>query len=957
MIYRLYTAICFTLVTIFGLASFAIAENEFSIQPTPSYQNAVQDALATIQNDERVRQGIKSDAALKAYYIQVLNQLRHVSLSFSIRDNTYTHDYVLRGPYPKEPTELALKRAEEFIKVVHSGSVHVKRIQVPATRMQQLMKEQKDWVKKITTNPLDSYTEMHQRLQTLGVNASFPELGSIVEYLKLHLQSDENIIRLVNSNSIVGNYWHIAIEYLDHVSSAQFPYLRTVESIQRALEFLDVFHRAHDPTRSPKLYHSDRYDYYGHFLKASVPHHIMIPTIVSLGATDILKARGVPIGFIGVNTDITWVDGFYQTPYEFWVHDINHSRRMWQFFKETAEKKGLSAIEFAKISDLLVREKLIPLIAINKNEDDVTKNRKRLLKVLLFEILHEDALAADVEVILNAVLRPPNLITPFEEMNGNEVTYVMEPGATTLAYAYRKLAHDFYDMPGARIDNVVAEKFRTREGIVEVALRLGASLGADLRREVLEYYVSTDLGFPKDFKSTLEKDIKARPGQTVPLDQVKPTNLDVIALVADLFHQKWQTTTSYFERWKVAQTAFKDGEGINDGKFVNDESGRRAYLKDQNIPENFHQYFVLRPDPISGQMRLYEDIQHIPHRYLTPNNQYENIEGAKVALRLVRRIIERKIQFRNVGQAMAWLTAAAQKQNVEWLRRNRHWALGDPKYDQHWQNLGANLKYNNLNFFKIALDTELGIDSSSIENSQQTLLQEALRRMFAEISIQAKIETQKAFAGEQIHAAWQKRSGYVTRFKRTNAKLDNGHTINSEATLQQYLLERSIPAELRPHFMLVQNGSEVELHEDLQNLSNKYLAPNHQIENELAAELSLDIVERLWSRHLTFKNVESAERWLKSAAQRVHLGVLRRDTNDSVKNPAYNVHWLDLPAINQSHDLASVQAALVARFKFNPASMSQAQKNLLLDGIANLERKIAKGGVRRSCIDLLGTED
>lgn len=945
--------------TIFSLAfvsslfpSLTAAQTPFSTEPVPAYQAQVRSALAAIQGEASIQRRIRTDRALNAFYIQTVNQLRHVSLSFTMRDMTYTHDYVLTGPYPKTPTELALQRAEEFMTAAAAQPIRAERQAVPSERFKFLLDEQKAWVKKITASPLDMYSEMHLRMKAGGVNVAFPELGSVVEYLRLHLISNEAVINQVNANPVIASFWKTALRYLDEVATSGYPYIRTVEGIQRALEFLDVFHRANDSSRSPKLYHSDRYDYYGHFLKAEAPDHIMIPTIVSLGATDILKARGVTIGFIGVNTDITWVDGFYQTPYEFWVHDINHSRRMWQFFKETAERRGLSILEFAQVSNTLVREKLIPLITIRAGEDDTTKNLKRLLKVLLFEILHEDALAADVDVILNAIQRPPNLITPFEEMKRNDVTYVMEPGATTLAYAFRKLAHDFYDMPGERMDNIVAEKFRTREGIVEVALTLGRALGADLRREVLEYYVSTDLGFPKDFKSTLEKDIKSRPGETIALDSTKETTVDVIAIVAELAHAKWQTTTAYFERWKPAQTAFKDGTGVNDGKFVTTQADLKAYFMDRRIPKELQKYFEIRTG-VNGKSQLFEDIQHLPHKFLAPNNQYENIEGAKVAVRLVRRIAQRGLQFTSVEQAMTWIRAAAQEQNLEWLRRNRHWAKGNPVYDRHWKDLGAVLKANNLNLFKIAFEAELGIDSGLIESRQQVVLKEGLRRLYVDIGNQAMAETRIAMAGERIHAAWQLRSGYTEHFKPTDAHLDDGRVVTTESELQQYLRERSIPPQFHRYFRLGDNGGKIELFEDIQNLPFKFLALNHRVENEIAADFALSLVERLWSRGSNFRSVLSAERWIKAAAQSIHTSFLRRNASSGHLNQAFSVHWLELPAAQQIHDLDAVKSALMARFEFSPMAMPQAQKLLLLEAIRNLEVRVASGGVRRSCAEWL----
>jgi hypothetical protein len=275
------------------------------------------------------------------------------------------------------------------------------------------------------------------------------------------------------------------------------------------LEFFDILHRTNKPC--PSLYHSDRYEYYSHFLKESAPEHVLMPTLYSLGATDIIAVRGVPIGLVGVTTDLLFVDGYEQTPYEFYVHDINHSRRMYQFSKEYAESKGLPFDDFLLETTQFVKNNLLPLITIKKSDDEHSKNIKRVMKMLLFEILHEDALPPTMDVIENALSRHPGKRTPFERLEQEKkVFYVMEPGASTLAYVFRKLAHDFYDQPEDRYDYIVAPQYRTREHIVTAAIQLSHSLNLHFENDVFLEYVSNDYGLPKDFRSQLIRDINKR---------------------------------------------------------------------------------------------------------------------------------------------------------------------------------------------------------------------------------------------------------------------------------------------------------------------------------------------------------------------------------------------------------------------------------------------------------------
>lgn len=489
--------------------------------PTPELAALVQQTIAQLNSPDIVAR-TDQDLALRALRIQTLNHLEHVSFSFEKSTSSYPHDFAVKGPYPFKPTLLALAKAAEFFKIISATQARSSaQTQKNPDKERSLLDEQKALVKRIINDSYTVYQEMRSRLASQGPNASFPEFKSLVEYLELKIQTDDMVAKHVSGNAQLSTFKSLTLGHLEKVKG-NFPYTKTIDAVQRSLEFLDVIFRADDPSRSPKLYHSGRYEYYTHFLEAATPNHIMMPTLASLGATDILKVRGVPIGFVGVNTDITWVDGYHQTPYEFYVHDINHTRRMWQFMYEDAAAKGISITEYARISDHFVKTKLLPLISISKDDDETTKNKKRLRKVLLFEMLHEDALPAASDVIERALLRPPNMLTPFENIvEGNKVVYVMEPGATTLAYVYRKLAHDFYDMPAERINNIVAPEFRTRENVVQAAEDLSRALGLSVNSNILERYTITDEGFPNDFRNTLVNDIAARSGETIPLINVR----------------------------------------------------------------------------------------------------------------------------------------------------------------------------------------------------------------------------------------------------------------------------------------------------------------------------------------------------------------------------------------------------------------------------------------------------
>ena len=494
------------------------------------FETKVEELWNTLNSDE-MKSKVKNDPYLQPLLTQVTTNLKHVRLSFSRRDETYIHDDVLPGPYPFEPSFSAVTSARNFFRVLDAGEAgEVKTTSASPGQAQieikELEEKQKAFVKGIIDNPLESYQGFRDRLKAEGPNASFPEFADMVRFLELHLDK-EGTVTQASENKHLGVARSIAAETLAKVKEEGYPYHKTIEAVQDTLGFLDVYERGKPESQArPGLYHSNRYQYYSHFIKNETPDHVLFPTIYGLGATDLLKTRGVPIGFVGVPPEVSWVDGYTQTPLEFFYHDINHVRRMWQFTKEHAKEMNVPLQDFVVESNRYVKEDLMPLIKIDKNESPEQKNEKRMMKLILFEALHEDALPAHPEVLRRSLMRAPNTMTPFESMHDNKkVQYLMEPGATTTAYVYRKAAGMFYDMPSMRMDNIVGVNFRTQEFVAESAKTLSRKLNLGVPEDMIDAYTRDDTGMPDDFRFQLEQQLVEDPNRMAPLNMKEDPKL------------------------------------------------------------------------------------------------------------------------------------------------------------------------------------------------------------------------------------------------------------------------------------------------------------------------------------------------------------------------------------------------------------------------------------------------
>lgn len=429
---------------------------------------------------------IKSEPMMQVLHTQTLNHLLHVSLHFQVEEGSedYPHKLVLNGPYPFRPTLIALEKSKELIEILDPEQIKTTPFRLPnKLTIEKLRSQQKEITREITSDPLLWYEKLSQRLKSEGPNAHFPEFKTTVQYLMECLMGEKIVESVCINNRHMNYFREIVLNKLHNVLDVQqdvvLPYTETIFAINRALDFFEVLRRAQLGESAPYLYHSACYEYYLHYL-ISDQNHILFPTTSSFSISELIKTRGVPIGFAGVNTASTRVDGFLQTPVEFFYHDIDHTRRKYQFLTKSAARRGVMIDEFVKYSTRFIESILIPEIFSSVEDNSTTSEIKKAERVLLFEVLCEDAQAATPDDIYSAIVQPPFHRTPFERIEGNMVTYYMDLESSNISCVFRKLNDSFFDTPEKRIPALGEDIARSEEGIIQAASRLIARISPSL---------------------------------------------------------------------------------------------------------------------------------------------------------------------------------------------------------------------------------------------------------------------------------------------------------------------------------------------------------------------------------------------------------------------------------------------------------------------------------------------
>lgn len=113
-------------------------------------------------------------------------------------------------------------------------------------------------------------------------------------------------------------------------------------------KLFDVIDRLSIPTEGRNyphpLYHADRYYYHQYPLLFENKRVVIFLTDAPLDFMDLIKVRSVPIGFVGVTFETIFADRHYQSPLDFFIHDINHVRRM-QAYSDIIVNNSMSESE------------------------------------------------------------------------------------------------------------------------------------------------------------------------------------------------------------------------------------------------------------------------------------------------------------------------------------------------------------------------------------------------------------------------------------------------------------------------------------------------------------------------------------------------------------------------------------------------------------------------------------
>ncbi len=472
----------------------------------------------------------KTDEHGKEYFaVQDVNEIPQVRLylenegGYSFRENIKS---VLRPSDPRHIVDtVAFKceiegeprgalvwkeKSEIMLPELQTGGLafgHHREIIAQITAQSSVEKErgqkEREFIRSIIKEPFASYESFKTRFENNknSPETSFQELFPIVDHM-LSKSFKEEINALCKQTPVLAGIRDKMVISLRHVSLKNrtfCPYLSTLRAIADGIAFFDVVARhkkgfyetmvkdtivEHDPRTTPHAsYHMYRYKYRFNGLLNMIPGEIIIPTYEPLSATDLMRVRGVPIRFVGLSDDFLYVDEFEQSPEEFFMHDCNHSWRMAIEDQQAEKKYGRTKQELIQDSNAFIQEYL-EIIKIRTTDTEEQKEMKKLKKIILFEIVHEDARPFLKEIICRFIQVKEGAGVPFEvpridtKTGYIDVVDTIDTGISTLSYVRNKLQHGFYDQVDAQLPQIVGPKYRRAEWIARAAYEMLVELDA-----------------------------------------------------------------------------------------------------------------------------------------------------------------------------------------------------------------------------------------------------------------------------------------------------------------------------------------------------------------------------------------------------------------------------------------------------------------------------------------------
>lgn len=366
----------------------------------------------------------------------------------------------------------------------------------------ELLFQEKDFIRNIINNPLESYRDIQSKFNGASdIQASFPEMFPVVDRLIREMYSDAMNGLCADNNLFIAirDKATISLRHVALKNRIFCPYSATLRAIGEAVAFFDIVARfkrdfykdqptgciiEHNPREVKNAsYHMYRYKYRLDSMLAMVPGQIIIPTFEYLSATDLMRVRGVPIRFIGLSTDFIYVDEFEQSPEEFYMHDCNHSYRMIQEDEKIMSQQGFEKDAFYKNQTEFALDYL-KCIKIQKTDTEFQKEIKKIKKIILFEIVHEDARPFLKETICEYIQQVEGGAVPFEvpridpKTGYMDMVDTLDTGISTLSYVRNKLQHGFYDQVDAQLPQIVGPAYRKSKFIAMAAYEMLVELEA-----------------------------------------------------------------------------------------------------------------------------------------------------------------------------------------------------------------------------------------------------------------------------------------------------------------------------------------------------------------------------------------------------------------------------------------------------------------------------------------------
>lgn len=348
-----------------------------------------------------------------------------------------------------------------------------------------------EWIRKTVASPLDVYRDIRARFSQNDDRPDTPviELLPVVDYVRSQMTSP-TVDESCRSNAALAIMREQVLHKLHHVTienGPMCPYAPTLRVLFEAVGFFDVVWRTKN---NLSTHFQKNYWYRYESLMSRIPEAIIIPTFDNISATDLMKVRGTAIYFVGVSTEPVYVDEFWQSPLEFLIHDLNHAWKMLDMDDRFLQAHpDMSRGKFMEASNRFIHGYL-PTIAVQKSDTELQKEIKKLKKILLFEVGHEDGRPLLPDIIAETLLEaegyefPDNVVRYDDRQNQAYLERRIIGGITTLSYVRHKLQHGFFDQTDSQNIQIVNPKFRSVGWIVTAAIELLGEMQAAIPPEI-----------------------------------------------------------------------------------------------------------------------------------------------------------------------------------------------------------------------------------------------------------------------------------------------------------------------------------------------------------------------------------------------------------------------------------------------------------------------------------------